>query len=85
MPSREPFSLKLPEGLCLAGQDVPAADGRQVPLYLFRLPDGSDMEMVAVPADDFVMGTDASDAPGWEKPKHILYRDRQSRAREVLL
>ena len=47
---------KLPEGLRLAGRDVPAADGRQVPLYLFRLPDGSDMEMVAVAAGDFVMG-----------------------------
>ncbi len=49
---------KLPEGLRLSSRDVPAADGRQVPLYLFRLPDGSDMEMVAVPAGDFVMGTD---------------------------
>jgi formylglycine-generating enzyme required for sulfatase activity len=49
---------------------VPAADGRQAPLYLFRLPDGSDMEMVAVPAGDFVMGADDPDAPGWEKPEH---------------
>lgn len=48
-----------------------AVDGRQVPLYLFRLPDGSDMEMVAVPAGDFVMGADDLDAPDWEKPKHI--------------
>jgi formylglycine-generating enzyme required for sulfatase activity len=63
-------SLKLPEGLRLAGRDVSAADGRQVPLYLFRLPDGSDMEMVAVPAGDFVMGADDSDAPDWEKPRH---------------
>nr|WP_026883005.1 SUMF1/EgtB/PvdO family nonheme iron enzyme [Clostridium akagii] len=62
---------KLPDGLRLAGRNVPAADGRQVPLYLFRLPDGSDMEMVAVPEGDFVMGTDDSDAPDWEKPKHI--------------
>ena len=61
---------KLPEGLRIAGQDVPAADGKQVPLYLFRLPDGSDMEMVAVPAGDFVMGADDSDAPDWEKPRH---------------
>lgn len=61
---------KLPEGLRLAGRDVPAADGRQVPLYLFRLPDGSDTEMVAVPAGDFVMGSDDTDAPGWEKPEH---------------
>jgi hypothetical protein len=44
---------KLPEGLRLAGRNVPAADGMQVPLYLFRLPDGSDMKMVAVPAGDF--------------------------------
>jgi len=62
---------KLPEGLRLADQNVPAADGSQVPLYLFRLPDGSDMEMVAVPAGDFVMGTDDLDAPDWEKPKHL--------------
>ena len=27
----------LPEGLRIAGRDVSAADGRQVPLYLFRL------------------------------------------------
>jgi hypothetical protein len=59
---------ELPEGLRLAGRDMPAADGRQMPLYLFRLPDGSDMEMVAVPAGDFVMGADDSDAPDWEKP-----------------
>ena len=44
------ISLKLPDGLRLAGRDVPAADGTQVPLYLFRLPDGSDMDMVVVPA-----------------------------------
>ena len=62
---------KLPEGLRLSSRDVSAADGRQVPLYLFRLPDGSDMEMVAVPAGDFVMGTDDPNAPDWEKPKHI--------------
>jgi len=62
--------LKLPEGLRLASREVPAADGRQVPLYLFRLPDGTDMEMVAVPAGAFVMGTDDSAAPDWEKPKH---------------
>jgi len=62
---------KLPEGLRLAGRDVPAAEGTQVPLYLFRLPDGSDMEMVAVPAGDFVMGADDSDAPDWEKPTPI--------------
>ena len=35
---------KLPEGLRLAGRDVPAADGRQAPRYLFRLPDGSEVE-----------------------------------------
>ena len=33
-------------------------------LYLFRLPDGSDMEMVAAPAGDFTMGTDDPEAPG---------------------
>jgi len=61
---------KLPDNLRLADRNVPAADGRQVPLYMFRLPDGSDMEMVLVPAGDFVMGTNDSDAPDWEKPKH---------------
>jgi len=61
---------RLPEGLRRAGRDVPAADGRQVPLFLFRLPDGSDMEMVEVPEGDFIMGTDDPDAPEWEKPKH---------------
>ena len=49
MPSWEPFSLKLPDGLRLASRNVAAADDRQVPLHLFRLPDGSDMEMAAVP------------------------------------
>ena len=67
---QEDNELQLPERLQLAGRDVPAADARQVTLYLFRLPDGSDMEMVAVPAGDFVMGTDDSEAPDWEKPKH---------------
>ena len=61
---------KLPKGLRPADRDVPAADGREVPAYLFRLPDGSDMEMVAVPSGDFVMGTDDSEAPDWEKPQH---------------
>ena len=60
----------LPDGLRPAGRDVPAADGMRVPLCLFRLPDGSDMEMVAVPAGDFVMGTDDPEAPDWEGPRH---------------
>ena len=29
------------------------------------------MEMVAVPAGDFIMGTDDPEAPDWEKPQHI--------------
>ena len=62
--------MELPEELRLAGRNVPAADGKQVPLFLFLLPDGSDLEMVAVPAGDFTMGADDSDAPDWEKPKH---------------
>lgn len=68
--SERETSLTLPQGLQLAGRDVPAADGRLVPLYLFQLPDGSEMEMVTVPAGDFVMGADDSDATDWEKPKH---------------
>jgi formylglycine-generating enzyme required for sulfatase activity len=67
---QENNELELPAGLRLAGRNVPAADSRQVPLYLFRLQDGSDMEMVAVSAGDFVMGTDDSEAPDWERPKH---------------
>jgi len=63
-------ALRLPDGLRHAGRDVPAADGRKVPLFLYRLPDGSDMEMVEVPEGDFIMGTDDPEAPGWEKPKH---------------
>lgn len=60
-----------PDGLRPAGRDVAAADGARVPLFLFRLPDGSDLELVAVPAGDFVMGTDAAQAPDWEKPRHL--------------
>jgi formylglycine-generating enzyme required for sulfatase activity len=47
----------LPKGLKRAGRDVPAADGKEVALFLFRLPDGSDMEMVHVAAGDFIMGS----------------------------
>jgi formylglycine-generating enzyme required for sulfatase activity len=64
-------SPKLPKGLRRAHRDVPTADGTYVPLCLFELPDGSDMEMVAVPAGDFIMGTDDADAPDWEKPRHV--------------
>ena len=64
-------SPTLPDGLRAAGVNVPAADGQEVQLYLFRLPDGSDMEMVAVPAGDFIMGTDDPGAPDWEKPQHL--------------
>jgi serine/threonine protein kinase/formylglycine-generating enzyme required for sulfatase activity len=54
-----PGGPELPRGLRLGGKRVVAADGKDVPLYLWRLPDGSDMEMVAVPEGDFVMGGDA--------------------------
>lgn len=69
--SERAASSNLPAGLRLARRDVLAADGVRVPLYLFRLPDGSDMEMVAAPAGDFIMGTDDPEAPDWEKPQHI--------------
>lgn len=71
MTAERAASPTLPEGLRLAEQDVPAAVGGPVPLYLFRLPDGSDMEMVAVPSGDFIMGTNDSEAPDWEKPQHL--------------
>jgi formylglycine-generating enzyme required for sulfatase activity len=66
----------LPEGLQLAGRKVPAANGAEVPLYSFRLPDGSEMEMVSVPAGDFVMGEDDADASDCERPKHRHSMDR---------
>ena len=59
-----------PAGLRLAPGPVPAADGKDVPLYLLRLPDGLDMEMVALPAGDFLMGADDAEAYDREKPKH---------------
>src|SRR5579883_2103113 len=36
----------LPRGLRRADRDVPAAGAKTVPLHLYRLPDGTDMEMV---------------------------------------
>jgi serine/threonine-protein kinase len=65
-----PRGPRLPDGLKLAGRKVPAADGKEVDLYLWKLPDGSDMEMVYVPAGTFVMGAGDSDAYDDEKPKH---------------
>ncbi len=66
---------RLPGGLLLAGRNVPAADGREVPLYSFRLPDGSEIEMVRVPGGDFVMGADDGDAYDEEKPRHVRRMD----------
>jgi formylglycine-generating enzyme required for sulfatase activity len=50
------------ERLRLARKRVPAADGKEVPLWLFRLPDGSDMELVEVPAGELVMGSNEQDS-----------------------
>ncbi len=76
-PSPEPAVTvePLPDGLRLAGRTVPAADAKEVSLYLFRLPDGSDMKMVEVPSGEFIMGADGADAFA-EKPrhKHLLAR-----------
>jgi serine/threonine-protein kinase len=71
-PPEEP----LPRGLSLPGRKVPAASG-EVPLYLYKLPDGSEIEMVKVPAGEFFMGSDDADAEEQEKPwhKHHLLRD----------
>jgi serine/threonine-protein kinase len=41
-----------------------------VQVRLFRLPDGSDMELVLVPAGDFVMGADDAGALRFERPRH---------------
>ncbi len=72
-PLKSPVAAEdLQRGLRRAGRNVPAADGKDVPLFLFRLPDGSDMEMVHVPAGDFVMGS--SPEPNVlvsETPRHV--------------
>ena len=60
----------LPAKLRRADTDVPAADGKEVPLYLYELPDGSELELVSVPPGEFVMGTDDADANEVEKPRH---------------
>ena len=62
---------KLPDGLKLAGKEVPAADGKEVSLYLYALPDGTDMELVQVPAGELTMGADDPDAYNREKPRHV--------------
>ncbi|HZV02127.1 MAG TPA: bifunctional serine/threonine-protein kinase/formylglycine-generating enzyme family protein [Planctomycetota bacterium] len=59
----------------LAGKTVPAADGKEVPLGLYRLPDGTDMELVEVPAGKFLSGTDAKDAPDVERPQRTRTLD----------
>ena len=69
-------SGRLPPGLRAAERNVPAADGMEVPLYLYALPDGSEMEMVKVPAGEFVMGADDADAYDNEKPRHTHALER---------
>ncbi len=45
--------------------------GEEIPLYLFPLPGGAgDMELVHVPAGDFIMGTDDAGAEDPAKPRH---------------
>jgi formylglycine-generating enzyme required for sulfatase activity len=62
---------ELPRGVKRAGRTVPAADRKEVELYLWRLPaDPGEIELVFVPAGDFVMGSDGADAPPDEAPKH---------------
>ena len=70
-PSAKPeIPAPLPEGLRFAERKVEAAEGTEVALYLYGLPDGSDMEMVQVPAGDFAMGAEDGDASSQEKPQH---------------
>jgi serine/threonine-protein kinase len=55
--------------LRLAGRKVPAADGKEVELYLYELPDGAGaLELVRVPGGNFTMG--AEDGGEDEKPRH---------------
>lgn len=70
------IALVSPEGrarllyLRLAGRTVPAAHGEEVELYLYRLPSGTDIEMVYVPPGKFWMGSDDQGASSDERPKH---------------
>jgi formylglycine-generating enzyme required for sulfatase activity/serine/threonine protein kinase len=66
-----PAPSGLPPGLRASGRAVSAADSNEVPLLLFRLPDGSEIEMVSVPAGDFLMGTDEVDSNANERPRHV--------------
>jgi serine/threonine-protein kinase len=66
---------RLPPGLRLAGRKVPATDGKEVDLYVWRLPDDSEMELVAVPPGDFIMGAEDADAYPAERPKHTHSMD----------
>jgi hypothetical protein len=74
----------LPPGLVpgarvhLPGSGSPGRGVTEVQVYLFRLPDGSDMELVSVPAGDFFMGSDDQDALDWEKPRHMHHVPRAS-------
>ena len=71
-----PSPSGLPPGLHAAGRAVPAADAKEVPLLIFRLPDGSDMELVGVPAGDFLMGADDQDSFENERPRHLHALER---------
>jgi serine/threonine-protein kinase len=70
VPRARYVSEVLPDGLLRDSRKAAAADGTEVPLYRFVLPDHTDMEMVAVPAGDFIMGSDDPDATPEEKPMH---------------
>jgi formylglycine-generating enzyme required for sulfatase activity len=62
----------LPRGLRLAGRKVPAADRKEVELYLWKLPgEAGDVELVSVPAGDFTIGVNApEDVAYLGEPKH---------------
>jgi formylglycine-generating enzyme required for sulfatase activity len=60
---------ELPRGVRPASKET-LPDGKEVQVYAFRLPDGSDLELVSVPPGDFFMGSDDEEAGDQERPKH---------------
>jgi len=69
-PSLEESGPPLPRGLRL-GSVVTNPDGKEIQVYLYELPGrAGEMELVQVPAGEFLMGSDDPEALDNEKPKH---------------